>query len=145
MAVDDKYETDFYAWTRRQAELARRRCSNELDWDNIAEELEGLSRSEARELFSRFQVLLAHLLKWIVQPERRSRSWRNTIANQRDAIARHLGENPSLKAREAEEFAAAYIAARRDASSETDLELTDFPGMPPFSLEQAKDEAFWPE
>lgn len=145
MAVDDLYETDFYHWARRQADLARRRSSNELDWDNIAEELEGLSRSEARELFSRYQVLLTHLLKWIVQPERRCRSWRNTIANQRDAIARHLLDNPSLKAREAAEFAAAYVAARRDASSETDLDVTAFPEAPPFSLEQAKDEAYWPE
>ncbi len=145
MPADDLYDSDFYSWALAQAAAARRRSANELDWDNIAEELEGLSRSEARELNSRFEVLLAHLLKWIVQPELRSRSWRNTIANQRDAIARHLEQNPGLKGREAEEFAAAYRAARRDASSETDLDLDRFPEEPPFTLDEAKSADYWPQ
>ena len=102
MAMSDLYDEDFYTWTLRQADAARRRSANELDWDRVAEELEALSRSEARELFSRYVVLLQHLLKWIAQPDARSRSWQNTIANQRDAIARHLTQNPGLKSRDAD-------------------------------------------
>ncbi len=145
MAPDDLHSRDFYTWSQSQAEIARRRSANELDWDHVAEELDALGRSEARELGSRYQVLLTHLLKWLIQPELRSRSWRNTIANQRDAIVRHLEQNPGLKAKEAEEFDAAYRAARRDASSETDLDLERFPDTPPFTLEQAKAEDYWPD
>jgi hypothetical protein len=139
------YERDFYSWALAQAAAARAKDAAALDWDNLAEELEGLSRTEARELHSRYQVLLAHLLKWLIQPERRSRSWRNTIANQRDAIARHLAQNPGLKPKDAEEFLDAYPYARRDASTETDLDLAAFPEAPPFTMEQAKDPDFLPE
>jgi hypothetical protein len=78
------------------------------------------------------------------RPERRSGSWRNTIANQRDRIARQLARNPGLKAKEAEEFAAAFVLARREAFSETDLDIEVFPQTPPFTLAQAKDGAWLP-
>jgi hypothetical protein len=139
------YERDFYSWARAQAAAVRAKDAAALDWDNLAEELEGLSRTEARELHSRYQVLLAHLLKWLVQPERRSRSWRNTIANQREALAEHLADNPGLKSRDGTEFERAYAKARRDASTETDLDLAAFPEEPPFTPEQAKDPDFLPE
>ena len=143
-AMSKTYEADFYSWTRAQAEALRRRSANELDWDNLAEELETLGRSEARELYSRYVVLLTHLLKWIRQPDRRGRSWENTIAIQRRELARHLRLNPGLVSVEAGEFADAYDRARREASSETDLDLAEFPETPPFTLEQAKDEAWLP-
>lgn len=139
------YDADFYTWAMTQAEAVRRRSANEVDWDNVAEELETLGRGEARELKSRYVVLLTHLLKWIHQPERRGRSWANTIANQRDELADHLAHNPGLASREAEEFSKAYHLARRDASTETELELDVFPEMPPFTLEQAKDEKWLPD
>ena len=44
------YETDFYDWTKAQADTLRRRAANELDWDNLAEEIETLGRSERREI-----------------------------------------------------------------------------------------------
>ncbi len=139
------YEADFYTWAMTQADAARRRSANEVDWDNVAEELEILGRGEARELKSRYVVLLTHLLKWVYQAERRGRSWANTIANQRDEIADHLAHNPGLAPREAEEFSKAYHLARRDASSETELDLDTFPETPPFTLEQAKDGAWLPD
>lgn len=139
------YEADFYTWANTQAEAARKRSANELDWDNIAEELETLGRSELRELRSRYVVLLTHLLKWIHQPERRSRSWSNTIDIQRDAIAQHLSENPGLTAREEDEFLIAYREARRQASTETDLDVGVFPVEPPFDVAQARDGDWLPE
>jgi hypothetical protein len=136
--MDARHKTDFYAWTMDQAALARARSSNAFDWDNVAVELEALGKTESRELRSRFVVLIAHLLKWMIQPERQSRSWSNTIANQRDEITLHLADNPSLKAIEKESFDAAYGLARRTASTETDLDLDLFPIDPPFSLEDAR-------
>ena len=71
----DLYEHDFYTWALRQAELVRARRLSELDLENVAEELESLGKEQAHKLESAFRVLLLHLLKWIYQPHRRSRSY----------------------------------------------------------------------
>jgi hypothetical protein len=140
--MDARHNTDFYAWALDQATLARERSSNAFDWDNVALELGALGKAESRELRSRFVVLLAHLLKWLIEPERQSRSWSNTIANQRDEIQLHLQDNPSLKSSLQENFDAAYGLARRVASTETDIDLDLFPTSPPFDVVQAM-EAGW--
>lgn len=138
------YDADFYTWAMSQADAVRRRSANEVDWDNVAEELESLGRGEARELSSRYVVLLTHLLKWAYQPRRRSKSWLATIAIQRRVLAKHLKGNPGLKPREAEEFDEAYAIARLEAVKETKLDLGTFPETPPFTLEQAKDDKWLP-
>lgn len=91
------YETDFYAWLQGQAAILRERRPPWLDWENLAEEVESMGRQERRELVNRLRVLLAHLLKWRFQPERRGVSWEVTIADQRDQIQDILKDNPSLK------------------------------------------------
>ncbi len=139
------YDRDFHAWANEQAALARSRAHNGMDWDNVAEELEGLGKQQQSELKSRYEVLLMHLLRWLYQPEGRGRSWRNTIRIQRRELATHLRKNPSVKAADAELFVEAYDRARLQASTETDLDEDVFPGEPPFTREQTLDEAFWPE
>jgi hypothetical protein len=61
--MNDLYEKDLYAWTQAQGDALRRRAFNEVDWDNVAEEIETLGRSEKRAIASRLEVLLTHLLK----------------------------------------------------------------------------------
>lgn len=140
-----KYDADFHAWAHEQADAARRRSANEIDWDNVAEELESLGKQVAWELHNRYVVLLAHLLKWRFQPEKQSRSWRATIIEQRRQIAKHLRQNPSLKSVDEEEFGDAYGTARVRASGETDLDEDIFPHDPPFTPEEARADDFWPE
>lgn len=139
------YDADFYSWAVDQADALKRRSTNELDWDNLAEELEGLSRSEARELRSRYIVLLVHLMKWIVQPERRSKSWQASIVEQRRRLALHLRENPGLSSREPEIFDEAFSVAMPQVARQTKLDLDSLPTLPPFTLEQAKNEQWLPE
>ncbi|KJR43812.1 protein of unknown function DUF29, partial [Candidatus Magnetoovum chiemensis] len=55
------YETDFYAWSIKTAELIRQGRLTELDLENIAEEIESLGRNNKRELESRLTVLIMHL------------------------------------------------------------------------------------
>jgi hypothetical protein len=57
------YETDFYDWALRTAALLREGRFAELDVENIAEEIEGLARSDSRQIENRSVVLIAHLLK----------------------------------------------------------------------------------
>jgi hypothetical protein len=143
--MSDLYDKDTYTWALQQADALRRRSANEVDWDNVAEEIESVGRSEANELYSRYSVLLLHLLKWSYQPELRSRSWEASIRVQRLEIARHLDQNPGLKSKRDEIFGAAYRAARLTASGETNLPDTNFPETNPFTLAQAMDDAFWPD
>ena len=91
------YETDVIAWAQEQVRLLRAGQFSLLDIEHIAEEIEDVGKSEKRELRNRMSVLLAHLLKWQYQPERRGNSWRRTIREQRKAILDCLDETPSLK------------------------------------------------
>jgi uncharacterized damage-inducible protein DinB len=75
------YETDFAQWLDRTAQLLKEKRFDELDLDNLVEEIEALNRSEKREVESRLEVLLMHLLKWHYQPEeiRHSRATTPTL------------------------------------------------------------------
>ena len=139
------YERDFYAWANEQAALLRAGKLGDADIGNIAEEIESMGRSEKRELESRFTVLLSHLLKWQFQPERRGKSWRVTIEQQRRQLAKHLRENPSLKSAVGETVLSAYEDARIEAEKETDLDREVFPLDCPYTLDQLMDLTFLPD
>jgi hypothetical protein len=94
-----RYENDIVAWANEQARLLRAGRFDLLDLEHLAEEIEDVGRSEQRELASRMAVLLAHLLKWQNQTERRGNSWQRTIKEQRRGIHYRLDETPSLKAK----------------------------------------------
>ncbi|MDY6781632.1 MAG: DUF29 domain-containing protein [Cyanobacteriota bacterium] len=135
--MTSNYEADYYAWTQQQSTLLRARQPNELDWENLAEEIESMGRQERRELINRLRILLAHLLKWNYQPERRGVSWEATIAAQRDDIQDLLKDNPSLKPFLQEAFAAGYHKGRLLAIAETNLSPSTFPTEPTFDLDYA--------
>ena len=146
MSTTAIYETDFHAWALQNARLLRDGRLTELDAEHIAEELEGMSASERRELLNRLQVLLLHLLKYQYQPERRGKSWLLTISHQRTAIERLLDESPSLaRLLDAGTVMKVYGKAVRDAVIETDLERHIFPVACPYGLEQVLDEDWLPE
>ncbi|MGZ8242847.1 DUF29 domain-containing protein [Methylomagnum sp.] len=113
------HNLDFYTWTHQQAELLRAGRFDELDTGHLIEELESMGARERRELTNRLAVLLAHLLKWQYQPERRGNSWRRTIKIQRIEINDLLADNPGLKSELPEIFAKAYEKARVLATDET--------------------------
>jgi hypothetical protein len=92
-------EKDFYAWLLTQAQAIREHRLDALDWENIAEELEGMARSEKRALTNFLRVMLTHLLKWAYQTKERElhlSSWRTSIVNSRHEIEDALEESPSL-------------------------------------------------
>jgi hypothetical protein len=139
------YDQDFYAWANEQARLLRAGDLSEADLEHIAVEIESMGKAEKRELVSRLGVLLAHLLRWQIQPERRAISWEVAIINQRRALVRHLTDNPSLTSRIPEALDDAYGDARGDARAETGLPQDSFPTACLWPFEQVMDEAFWPD
>lgn len=140
-----RYDSDFYGWTQEQADLLRSGSLSELDTQNLLEEIESMGRSERRELESRLEVLLAHLLKWKYQEGRRSRSWTLTIIGQRQKVSRCLKESPSLKHKLNESLEGAYSDAVIAAERETQISRSVFPETCPWTFEQIMDIDFYPQ
>src|SRR5579863_4587638 len=115
------YDEDFFAWTQEQARLLRGSDLAEIDAENLAEEIESMGKSIRRGLRSRLAVLVMHLLKWQFQPVFRSRSWSDTIAEQRRQVAKLIEESPSLASLSSDEIADIYRTAATRASGETGL------------------------
>ena len=61
------YDQDFYAWTQTQAAALRAAALGganlPVDWENVAEEIESLGKSQASALRSRLATIIEHLLK----------------------------------------------------------------------------------
>lgn len=145
MNTSPSHQQDHYGWAMHNAELLRQGRLGEIDSERIAEELEDMGGSKERELESRLGVLLAHLLKWVYQPERRGNSWRVTIREQRLRVARVIRKNPSLKSKLVEAFNEGYEDARLIAARETGMDEGVFPEASPFSLKDTLDDGYWPD
>jgi hypothetical protein len=139
------YDNDFYAWTQHQAAVLREGAYHELDIEHLAEEIESLGKRDRRELGSRLQVLVMHLLKWAYQPEGRGPSWRRTIRTQRLEIDDLLSDSPSLRPRVSALMAQRYLRCIMDAAEEMGLSETVFPPQCPWMVDEVLDESFWPE
>ncbi len=129
------YAEDETAWLDRMGELVRRRRLSELDLDNLAEYLSDMARRDRREVNSRLGVLMAHLLEWEFQPDRRSGSWRATIITQRQELA-DLAGSGALRNHAEAVLAEAYDNAVERAAAETGLAAGTFPARCPYALEQ---------
>jgi Domain of unknown function DUF29 len=83
MNAMSEYDTDILVWSEHQSELLRRRAAGELvneaelDWPNIAEEIEDVGRSELRSCRSLLRQALRHMLKAEAWPlSRDAPTWR---------------------------------------------------------------------
>jgi hypothetical protein len=130
-----------------QAAALRARHYELLDWENVAEEIESLGRSERNELESRLMRTLVHLLKSQFQSNRRSRRWEVTLIVQRTRLCRLLKESPSLRTVVPEYTLEAYATARRVAGVEMKLArgAEPFPDQCPWTIEQILDLDFYPQ
>ena len=67
--MGELYEADVFEWSQHQAELLRRRAAGELvneaelDWPNIAEEIESVGSERLHSVESLLVQALAHMLK----------------------------------------------------------------------------------
>ncbi len=86
------YETDYYAWTQKQAaalrELAERRANVPLDLANLAEEVDDLGRTHRDAVRSQIRRIIEHLLKLEFSRAAEPRGeWEDTIIDARDEFA----------------------------------------------------------
>jgi Domain of unknown function DUF29 len=97
---EELYDRDFVLWTEQQAAALRRAKGTNLplDWENLAEEIESLGKSDRRELASQIARILRHLVKLAASPAREPRDgWRETVTDARAAIELVLDDSPSLR------------------------------------------------
>ena len=139
------YDADFFQWTMRNAELLRAARFEEADVKHIAEEIEDMGKRERRQLRSRLAVLVAHLLKWQIQVQRRSGSWSATVNEQRERLNELLTDSPSLRKYLCTTLVKTYAEAVRHASAQTGLSVSRFSPDCQFSLDQILDSTFYPE
>jgi hypothetical protein len=95
------YERDFCRWTEEQAvalrEAAALGTNLPLDWENLAEEIDSLGRSQLRELRTRIALIIEHLLKLEYSPAAAPRrGWMETVGRERSDIELLLADSPSL-------------------------------------------------
>jgi hypothetical protein len=141
------YERDYYGWIKWNVDAIREGRVQEVDWANVAEELDDMGKSEKRALRSQLARLIAHLLKWAYQPERRptsQNSWRATIKHARESINEILDESPSLRPQLPQMVPAGYRDGLAQVLGETGLPEQTFPAACPWSLEQILAGDFWP-
>ena len=134
-SLADLYADDETAWLETMAALVRRRDLAGLDLDNLGEYLADMAQRDRREVKSRLVVLLAHLLKWEFQPEKRSRSWRTTVLTQRQELSDLAGRGV-LRAHAGAVLSEAYDNAVELAAAETGLPRASFPSACPYTVEQ---------
>jgi hypothetical protein len=102
------YDEEFVRCTEEQAAALRRakslrpaglRGSNlPLDWDNLAEQIESLGKSDRRELRSQITRVLRHLLKLEASSAAQPRAgWRTTIDEARTEIEGLLEDSLCLR------------------------------------------------
>jgi Domain of unknown function DUF29 len=146
------YQTDYYAWTKRQAAelraLAAARVNSTLDLENLAEEVESLGRSDLATVRSQLRRIIEHLLKLEHSPTAEPRfGWCESVIEARDVIADVI---TATLGREAEAgLAKTYQQGRRRADMALrrhgEHEAADaLPSASPYSFEQIVSQDWYP-
>jgi hypothetical protein len=105
------YEQDFDAWAMGQAAALRAvrdailqgadrpaELLRAIDWENLAEEIEGLARRDRRELASRLALIVEHLAKLEFSSAAEPRAgWVATVRRERGDLNGILEDSPSLR------------------------------------------------
>lgn len=132
--INTLYERDFVAWCEDTAAKLRKKDLDNLDFDNLIEEIESLSRSDRRELKNRLSVLIAHILKRMyVNSSENFNGWEITIREQRQQIQDLLEESPSLNPYLEEILTKVYAKALDNVRFE--YKQTEFPSICEFETD----------
>ena len=132
---DGLYERDVLAWSRHQADLLRRLGRGErvsdVDWANVAEEIEDVGLSELYSVEDFLNLIMVHLLKLHVWPDSPAcGQWRGEIVVLRNNAKRRFA--PSMRQRI--DIATLYAEAVEQVRA-TDPAVR-LPADSPFTLDQ---------
>jgi hypothetical protein len=129
MAINDLYERDFTAWAEAQAEALRNRSANAIDWENVAEEIESVGRSDSNSFYSQVEQILLHFLKIeYAESAEPVAHWRREVRVARINLDKKA--TPTLLARAPEDLSKRYAYARRMAVIAFDEHGDDVVALP---------------
>jgi hypothetical protein len=134
-SIETLYEQDETAWLEAMAGLLRSGTYADLDHVHLLEYLTDMAKRDRREVESRLTVLIAHVLKWVHQPDHRSRSWLASIIEQRQELERLAGHE-ALRNHAQAVLADVYRDAVERAVAETGLSPEELPEECRYSLEE---------
>jgi hypothetical protein len=149
------YDEDFLAWSKEQAEALRSagrgRSNLNLDWENLAEEIESLGTSQKAALFSQMRRIVRHLIKLQFSPAQNPRrGWFETVNDARGEIEDLFRSSPSLK----NDARDAVAMANRLGARQAIRDLENFAELDPaplarlratiYTAEQILDEDWFP-
>jgi len=138
--MSDLYEDDIVAWSERQAELLRRRADGalvndaDIDWPNVAEEIEDVGRGEWYAVQSLLVQAMRHMLKAEAWPTSRDApGWRADAIDFRRQARRRFVESMRRKIDVAALYADALAALPESADG---LEPLPVPTVCPVTLDE---------
>ena len=142
------YDEDIVTWAEQQAAavraLARRPdLSNALDWENVAEEIESLGKSQISAAESHIALILVHLIKKLSAPDSPAAPhWRSEILAFQIAMRRIY--TPSMRQRIDwnELWTSARDTARAMLTPYGETLIRGLPDQNPFSPEMLTSRAF---
>ncbi len=157
LLIDDKnnlksssqhlYETDYLLWLETTLEQIKQRKINQLDWDNIAEEIEGLKISLYHQVNSYLRPLLIHLLLykyWTTEREKSGSDWRDKIDDLRDELVNLLEYSETLYNYFVNRIDVIYPRARKSVILKAELSPDTFPEQCPLSASELLNSDFYP-
>jgi len=104
MTILSFYDSDILSWSEQQSDLLRRVAAGEhvndqVDWENIAEEIEAVGRSERSALASHVGTIIEHLAKLAASPAADPRlGWQETVIRTRGRIDTLITRDKGLRA-----------------------------------------------
>lgn len=131
------YDQDEFGWLQQQADLLRAGRLDEIDRVSLIEFLTAMALTHRNAFQSAMTVLLHHMLKVLVQPEKTTRSWLLTIRVQQRHSRLLVKDNPGMRQYLSDLYVEAYSDARGDASIETGIEISRFPEDNPWTMDEA--------
>ncbi|NJL02668.1 MAG: DUF29 domain-containing protein [Spirulinaceae cyanobacterium RM2_2_10] len=137
-------DSDYQCWLDQTVAQLREKDFSHLDLDNLIEEIEGLGRSEKREISSDLMRLCEHLLKikyWEFERADYFRIWDREIVNFRLQIQEQLAISLSLSPCLKDNSQKQYQNGRKLFIKASHLDASLISKEPEFTLEQALDEA----
>jgi hypothetical protein len=131
---DGLYERDVLAWSQHQADLLRRLARgervNDVDWTNIAEEIEDVGLSELHSVESFLTLIVVHLLKLNAWPDSEACGhWREEVVTFQTNARRRFAPSMAQRIDVDELYRDAIKRSRAGAPN------TRFPPDNPFALE----------
>jgi hypothetical protein len=145
MPGPDLYDQDYVAWAETQAAALRARGGgrNALDYDNLAEEIEDLGKSETRACESQIENIIEHLLKIeFVGPVETIPHWKAEIVGFRQELKKRLTRTIQNRLEPALDEPFSYAMRRLAARGQLGDHMQA--GLPGYSWDQIVDPNWYP-